>query len=953
MSRMFLRILSTAVFLLFNSALVFSQSENGQIFGQVTDPQGLSVSGATVELVNQETQAKKETNSDGVGHYVIPNVQQGRYQITVQAAGFGVFTSSDIMLAAGQSLVFDIKLAVTQEKTSITVGAGGAGQVETTNAEVAGTLSETEVKTLGLNGRIAFQLIALVPGVSNQTGQDEGKTGVAGSAKYSVNGGRVEYNIFEVDGTDVLNNGINAARGANTFVVNPSVDAIGEMKVLTSNYGAMYGKTASGIVLITTKSGTSAFHGSGYEFIRNEVFNARNFFDQTKKAPLYRRNDFGFTLGGPVFIPNHYNTNKQKTFLFFSQEFRFEKTPVDYNQAVPSSAERAGDFSDVCPADKTLQITAQNKTQFPDCPVTGFTNSTGTYYRSGFNGSTAGFATDQLPIDPTSQALISTNLLPAPNAVSGCNSTVTSSANPACYVASVSPSTTWIESLFRVDQNLSNSEILSFRFIHDSWNTTVLTPQWGLVQNSFPTVQNHINGPGLSMIASLVSALPKGFANRLSFGYVSADITLAQVAGPGVNLSRPANLDTPCPTDSSGNLNCSETNSVLTPVTSPVGPIGAFFDNGYGGKIPALLFKGTNGAYGSHGFNIDSGYTPWQHTSPTYTLRDDASKTFGKHMLQFGVEAIFAQQNELAAANGLNSGDVQGILSFNVQGAGPSPTKATTASTCMATPFCSAQIDTSNAFANFLGAQIATYQQDSSQNKNYNRYKLAEPYLQDDWRIASRLTLNLGVRVGLFGSWYNAKSSAYNWEASAYNPSVAAGVFLDANFGFLVRPQSTSSGNMLLAVPLDLNNPDPAIINGQVQCGKNGVPQSCVTSHILNPMPRVGLAWDVFGTGKTAVRAGYGIFFEHGTSYEANTGSLIGSAPLTLSQTELTPPSYQCIGGIGRLGTPCRQFFAPSPLDPVITGRIAFPINVTSIPTKATYTYVQQWSLSGEQEIQK
>src|SRR5208283_4272189 len=160
--------------------------------------------------------------------------------------------------------------------------------------------NETEVKTLLLNGRIAFQLIALVPGVSNQTGQDEGKTGVAGSAKYSVNGGRVEYNIFEVDGTDVLNNGINAARGANTFIVNPSVDAIGEMKVLTSNYGAMYGKTASGIVQIKTKS-----------------------------APLYRRNDFGFTLGGPVFIPNVYNTNKQKTFFFFSQEFRYEKTPVD------------------------------------------------------------------------------------------------------------------------------------------------------------------------------------------------------------------------------------------------------------------------------------------------------------------------------------------------------------------------------------------------------------------------------------------------------------------------------------------------------------------------------------------------------------------------------------------------------------------------------------------------
>jgi Carboxypeptidase regulatory-like domain len=953
MSRKLVKILSVAVFIFLRVTPALSQSENGQISGQVTDPQGLAVANVAVEIVNQDTSAKRETKTDEGGHYAIAGLPGGRYKVVVQAQGFTAFSSEDLTLAPQQSLVFDVKLAVTQEKASVTVEGGGAGQVETSNAEVSGTISETEVKTLGLNGRIAFQLVALLPGVSNQTGQDEGKTGVAGSAKYSVNGGRVEYNIFEVDGTDVLNNGINAARGANTFIVNPSVDAIGEMKVLTSNYGAMYGKTASGIVLITTKAGTPNFHGDGYEFIRNEFFNARNFFDQTTKAPLYRRNDFGFTLGGPVFIPHLYNTNKQKTFFFFSQEFRYEKTPVAYNQAVPSNAERGGDFSDVCPADKTLQISTQNKSQFPDCPVTGFNSGTGDYYRSGFNGSTAGFATDQLPIDPTSQALLATNLLPAPNAVGGCNSTVTSTSNPGCYVASVSPSTTWIESLFRVDQNLSNTEILSFRFIHDSWNTTVLTPQWGLVQNSFPTVQNHIDGPGISMIASLTSALPKSYSNRLSFGYVSADITLAQVAGPGVSLSRPAILDTACPADSSGNLNCSEAGSGPTPVMAPIGPSGAFFDNGFGGKIPALLFKGSNGAYGSHGFNIDTGYTPWQHTSPTYTLRDDASKTFGKHTLQFGVEAILAEQNELAAANGLNSGDVQGILSFNVQGAGPSPTKASSARTCIATPFCTAQTDTSNAFANFLGAQIATYQQDSTQNKYYNRYELAEPYLQDDWRVSSRLTLNLGIRFGLFGSWYNPKSTSYNWEASAYNPSVGAGVFLDPNFGFLVRPQSSSSGNGLLAVPLNLNSPDPAIINGEVQCGKNGVPQSCMSSHIFNPMPRVGLAWDVFGTGKTAIRAGFGIFFEHGTSYEANTGSLIGSAPLTLSQTELTPPSYQCVGGFGRLGTPCKQFFAGDPLNPVITGPIAFPINVTSIPTKATYPYVDQWSLSMEQQIQK
>jgi hypothetical protein len=946
MSPTLVKIICVILLLACSGSVAFSQNGTGQISGLVADPQGLPVANIILEIVNSDTSTKLETTSDQTGHYTLPNLPAGRYHVEVQAPGFEPFSGAEVTIAPGQTVVYDVKLAVIKEKASITVEGGAAGQVETTNAEVSGTITEKEVTTLGLNGRIAYQLIALVPGVSNQTGQDEGKTGVAGSAKYSVNGGRVEYNIFEVDGADVLNNGINAARGANTFIVNPSVDAIGEMKVLTSNYGAMYGKTASGIVQITTKSGSPDFHGDAYEFLRNEAFNARNFFDETNKAPLYRRNDFGFTLGGPVYIPNVYNTNKQKTFFFFSQEFRFEKTPVEYNQAVPSMAERAGNFSDVCPADKTLIITPQNKASYPDCPVVAFNANTQQYVRSSYNSTTSGFATDQLPIDPTSQALLATGLLPAPNAVGGCNSPVSTPSNPACYDATVSPSTTWNESLFRIDQNLSSTEILSFRFIHDSWDTTVLSPQWGEVENSFPTVQNHINGPGISLIASLTSALPRNFSNRLSFGYVAADITLAQAAGTGVDLSRPSILDTPCPTGSGGTLDCTETLPGSTPVTAPIGPIGAFFDTSFGGKIPALLFKGTNAAYGSHGFAIDTGYTPWSDTNPTYTLRDDASKTFGKHTLQFGVEVIIAQQNELGAANGLNSGDVQGVLSFNDQGAGPSPISAG------GFPYA-ASIDTSNVFANFLGGQIASYQQDSVQNKYYNRYKLAEPYIQDDWRVTPRLTLNLGFRFGLFGSWYNAKGTAYNWEASAYNPSVAASVFLDPNYGFFLRPETLNTGNALVAVPLDLNNPDAAIVNGLVQCGVNGVPKSCMSSHIFNPMPRVGLAWDVFGNAKTALRAGYGIFFEHGTSYEANTGSLIGSAPLTLSQTELSPPSYQCIGGFGRLGTPCSSYFSGDALNPVITGPIAFPINVTSIPTKATYPYVQQWSLSLEQEIQK
>ena len=133
--------------------------------------------------------------------------------------------------------------------------------------------------------------------------------------------------------------------------------------------------------------------------------------------------------------------------------------------------------------------------------------------------------------DPISRALLGTGLLPTPNSVSGCNSTVSSSSNPACYVKTVSPSTSWREELFRIDHQLTPSQLLTFRLIHDTWDTTVLTPQWGMVLNSFPTVQNHIDGPGISMIAGLSGMLPKGFMSHVSFSYVAEHVTLTGHGG--------------------------------------------------------------------------------------------------------------------------------------------------------------------------------------------------------------------------------------------------------------------------------------------------------------------------------------------------------------------------------------------------------------------------------------
>jgi hypothetical protein len=226
-------------------------------------------------------------------------------------------------------------------------------------------------------------------------------------------------------------------------MVYPSIDAIQDMKVLTADYSALYGKSASGSILITTKSGTEQFHGNIYGFLRNEMFNARNYFDQPDpeplgytgrsryRTPLYRRLDFGGTIGGPLFIPHLYNDKKNKTYFFFSEEIRREKTPVDYNQAVPTMAERTGNFSDVCPNILPAGSNTFNPADYPDCPQ-GPISSVNAQTQIG----------SSVSVNYTSAAILNSGLLPAPNASSGCNST-NPSPLPHCYVASVSPATHW------------------------------------------------------------------------------------------------------------------------------------------------------------------------------------------------------------------------------------------------------------------------------------------------------------------------------------------------------------------------------------------------------------------------------------------------------------------------------------------------------------------------------
>ena len=857
------------------------------IKGTVTDQTGAVLQGAAVAISNASGSAQKATTNDH-GEYSISALPAGTYTLTISAPGFKEFRTEGLNLTGSQSLPIDAVLEPAGASTSVNVEGQKTAQVETETSQIAGTITQKELVKLGLNGRNFTQLIALTPGVSNQTGQDEAKVGVTGSVRYSVNGGRVEYNTFNVDGGDVLNVGLNGNRS--TLIVYPSLDALSEVRVLTSNYGAMYGRTASGTVLADTKSGTSQFHGGAYEFLRNEFFNARNYFDQTKGAPLYRRNDFGATLGGPLYIPGVYNAGKDKTYFFFSEEFRLEESPVgpggdktSYNQAVPSVAERAGIFSDVCPFTPPAQgglpggQTTFTRSKYPDCPGLP-TNTVGQFET---------FPGNQVPIDPNALALLGTNTIPLPNSNTGCTSSIDS-----CFDSVVSPKTYWREELFRIDHNITGKMRAMFRYIHDSWDTTILSPQWAIVQNSFPYIQSTFTGPGLSMLTHLTNTVSPSLLNEFTFSYTTDHISLSNIDSNNVQWQRPAGMT-----------------------------MGYLFDNGFGGKSPGIVIAGTNQAYGGNGFAVDPGYLPWHHANPTYNFRDDLSKVIGKHTIQLGVQVVVAQRNELNQAVGANTGDLQGILTFsNV----------------------SSVNSTGNAFADFLlarphgNAGIRTFQQDSAQHNYYSRYMVYEPYVQDDWRVNSRLTLNLGMRVSLFGNWHEKYDNAYNWVPSAFNRSLAASATVDTLNGYLGYAGTCGSNDQgCTPIPLDLSNLNPVITNGLVRCGVNGVPDGCMQSKFFNPAPRIGFAWDPTGSGKTSIRAGYGIFFHHGTGNEANTGSLEGSPPLVLDMIQNHPFTWECIGGVGQ---GCGA-----------SG--AFPLNVTSIPTHSVWPYVQQWSLSVQREL--
>ena len=318
--------------------LVAAQAVTGTILGTVSDTTGAAVPGATVTLTNLGTGLTRSMVTDSTGEYTVPSLPTGKYRLVAELPGFRTVTMPDIDLGVDQHLRFNVQLSIGTVSETVTVS-GSSPLVQIATSELGTTVGEEQIKTLPLNGRNFVNLTRTVPGVvrgipgANIDGA--GSLAWRASASFSANGQRPRDNNYMLDGVD------NNETWLQTVVLFPSVDALDEFKMQTSTYSAEFGHSLGGVVNLQIKSGANQSHGSVFEFLRNDAFDANNFFNNRagRPKPDFSQHQFGGTMGGPII--------RDKTFYFFDYQGYRVSQGQTYLSTVPSAKMRAGDFSEL------------------------------------------------------------------------------------------------------------------------------------------------------------------------------------------------------------------------------------------------------------------------------------------------------------------------------------------------------------------------------------------------------------------------------------------------------------------------------------------------------------------------------------------------------------------------------------------------------------------------------
>ena len=317
-----------------------AQTTAGSISGRVVDVQQGAVPHAKVGVKNTAANASYEAVTDQQGRFVFPVVLPGTYVLDIESPGFKKFEQQNVVVNADSALsVGTLQLEVGQVVQTVEVTAAGE-QLQTDTAQRSDTIVGTQLHNIEVNGRSPLFMLRLIPGVYSNN--DYSQSNVNFGSNY-INGSRSNQANVTLNGAGNVDTGSNGSS-----LVTVSLDSLQEFQVLTSNCQAQYGRSAGAQISMVTRSGTQAFHGSAYEYYRDKGLNAKTWINNRTGLPVqqYHYNDFGFSVGGPIYIPGKFNRNKDKLFFFFSSEWQHQLVPENQHLVtVPTARERQGDFS--------------------------------------------------------------------------------------------------------------------------------------------------------------------------------------------------------------------------------------------------------------------------------------------------------------------------------------------------------------------------------------------------------------------------------------------------------------------------------------------------------------------------------------------------------------------------------------------------------------------------------
>jgi len=776
-------------------ALTFPQSVSSSVSGVLVDPSGAAVAGASCTLTDQATGAVLTAPSSVDGRFTFPTVLAGTYTLNVKLTGFKTLEVKDIVVTSREIRTLgNLTLQLGEVRESVSVTAEAAA-LQLASAERSGILTGSQVNQIALKGRDVMALLQTIPGIVDTTATRETTSNTAGAGIF-INGNRDNQKNVSVDGITAMDTHSN---GSLSF--EPNMDAIAEVRILTSNYQAEYGRNAGGSITTIIKSGAREFHGSAYDFYRHESLNANSFFNNrtgTPKSP-YRYRISGYSIGGPIYIPGKFNRNKEKFFFFWSQEFTGVKTDFGTRFVnMPTAVERNGDFS------KSFDV---NGALIPvKDPLTG----------QPFPGNIV----PKNRINSLGQSIL--NFYPLPNYTDPDPRNLYSRNYRSVY----SGNTPRRNDILRADANLTPTFRFYYRYGRDTDNTYF---PWG------------------GKAGSVTYLLTPMYVQRYGNGHLfHATKTFSPTL---VNEARFAT--------SKVHRDFDYQDPSLVMRSRMGNPPQWYPDPSMPDYIPTVSFGGqpANPAY----FAVPE-VVPNPYRNPVYTITDDLSKVFGSHNFKVGIyiERTYAQDPV--------GGSYLGAFNFSRDTNNP--------------------FDSGHSYANALLGNFSSYTETSKVLPNHLRFWNTEWYVQDNWRVTKRLTLDAGIRfshmppisqlgthdAATFVPWlYDLKKAP-----ALYMPA------LDANRKRVARDPIT--GNLAIAPLIGLFVPgsgDPA--NGMAIGGVNGFPAGLYTRPWLDWGPRFGFAYDLFGNGKTALRGGWGWFFDTGQNNPFN--STVGNPPVAYTPT--------------------------------------------------------------------